>query len=743
MAASTVAYTDTTGNKDYLGMIAGQIGRRLKEASDMASDERAYAEGKAGDGGTSLSEAGIGRGYFFRRALGSRFGGDRIARTKGRMGIGGAGTNPTGNVRSRFRGGFDYNVVNQIQQSTLPLSSALVDGLRGVESALLDVSSSLSTIGSGMNDLARSQFVNNQLMQGILTRMQRQQSRQSARREERSLEGGGGRRMINITPEPTILGGGFGGGGAGGGRNKVLTGLDTFQTGAKAATNVKGAKQIRSAFNVGKIANKTGKLLKVPGTVLRSAFSNINLKNPLLGLKALKDTISAQSGAGLLGFGGKRRQLFNFFNPRFTGTDKLYDPVNDIARRARGQTILDGLLGGSADLSQGFADDGTRILNNAFPNIAIPPTSALVGESVPANLKKVMTSGAESTVKTAIKRQAKRFGAKTTTDAAVRGFPAAQRIAQLDDAGVKVADIASDQIVKQGTKEGLKKGSKIARLMVKQFGAAGTRSILKKIPLVAGAAGVLFGIQRAMEGDFLGAGLEITSGLLGATGVGSGLSLGIDGFLLGRDLGVVPMADGGFLNQETLVKAGEAGMEGFFPLEGARGKKTFKMFGEGNLQARKDNESEETKLQALGLKKYYESMGGWDSFGEGLKGMFGIKDKIGDVLENVNPLSSKNLSKVNNSSAANSIRDVIGSEKDDGYLGPKWLGIKNPFADEQANMLNNASADTSLGQMMMSTTVINNNYAVANGGNGDEGSSDSAFPSSFAAFTVPYSLASK
>ena len=741
MAASTVAYTDTTGNKDYLGMIAGQIGRRLKEASDMASDERAYAEGKAGDGGTSLSEAGIGRGYFFRRALGSRFGGDRIARTKGRMGIGGAGTNPTGNVRSRFRGGFDYYVVNQIQQSTLPLSSALVDGLRGVESALLDVSSSLSTIGSGMSDLARSQFVNNQLMQGIITRMQRQQSRQSARGEERSLEGGrGGRRMINITPEPTILGGGFGGGGGTKGRNKVLAGLDTFQTGAQAATNVKGAKQLRSAFNVGKIANKTGKLLKVPGTVLRSAFTNMSLKNPLLGLKALKDTISAQSGAGLLGFGGKRRQLFNFFNPRFTGADKLYDPAMDIARRAKGKGILDSLLGPSADLSQGFADDGTRILNNAFPNVAIPPTSALVGESVPANLKKVMSAGGDSTVKTAIKRQAKRFGAKTTTDAAVRGFPAAQRIAQLDDAGVKVADIASDQIVKQGTKEGLKKGSKIARLMVKQFGAAGTRSILKKIPLVAGAAGVLFGIQRAMEGDFLGAGLEITSGLLGATGVGSGLSLGIDGFLLGRDLGVVPMADGGIV-QRPLV--GEAGPEAVLPLAGARGKKAFKMMGEGALQARLDNESDDTKLQALGHKRYYESMGGWDSFGEGLKGMFGIKDKIGEVLENVNPLSDKNLSKVNNSSAANSIRNAIGSEKDDGYLGPKWLGIKNPFADEQANMLNNTSADTSLGQMMMSTTVINNNYAVANGGNGNEGSSDSAFPSSFAAFTVHYSLASK
>ena len=69
MAASTVAYTDTTGNMDYLGMIAGQIGRRLKEASNMASEERAYAEEQAEAGGTSLSEAGIGRGYFLREPL--------------------------------------------------------------------------------------------------------------------------------------------------------------------------------------------------------------------------------------------------------------------------------------------------------------------------------------------------------------------------------------------------------------------------------------------------------------------------------------------------------------------------------------------------------------------------------------------------------------------------------------------------------------------------------------------------
>ena len=196
MAASTVAYTDTTGNMDYLGMIAGQIGRRLKEASNMASNERAYAEDQAEKGGTSLSEAGIGRGYFFKRALGSRFGGDRIARTKGRMGMGGAGTDPTGNFRSRFRGGFDYNVTNEIQNSvTAPVTGALVTGLRGVENGLIQISQSLNVLGLGMNDLARAQqetakqaILNGAFMQAFLNHMQREAARGRARNEERGLE---------------------------------------------------------------------------------------------------------------------------------------------------------------------------------------------------------------------------------------------------------------------------------------------------------------------------------------------------------------------------------------------------------------------------------------------------------------------------------------------------------------------------------------------------------------------------
>ena len=157
MAAGTVGYTDTRGNKDYTSMIASQIGNRLKQASNMASEERAYASKQAEAGGTSLEEAGIGKGYFFGRALGSRFGGDRIARAKGRMGMGGAGTNPATNYKERFRGGFDYNVTNQSITDVAPLSNALVTGLRGVEEGLSDVAGAIQRQGTVLNQLSQAQ----------------------------------------------------------------------------------------------------------------------------------------------------------------------------------------------------------------------------------------------------------------------------------------------------------------------------------------------------------------------------------------------------------------------------------------------------------------------------------------------------------------------------------------------------------------------------------------------------------
>ena len=130
------------------------------------------------------------------------------------MGIGGAGTDPTGNFRSRFRGGFDYNVSNEIQNSvTAPVTGALVTGLRGVENGLIQISQSLNVLGLGMNDLARAQqetakqaILNGAFMQAFLNHMQREAARGRARNEERGLE----RRVRQG------MGGGFGSGGSGG-----------------------------------------------------------------------------------------------------------------------------------------------------------------------------------------------------------------------------------------------------------------------------------------------------------------------------------------------------------------------------------------------------------------------------------------------------------------------------------------------------------------------------------------------
>ena len=45
------------------------------------------------------------------------------------------------------------------------------------------------------------------------------------------------------------------------------------------------------------------------------------------------------------------------------------------------------------------------------------------------------------------------------------------------------------------------------------------KMFLKKLPIIGAVAGTVFALQRALEGDFIGAGLELGSGILGATGM--------------------------------------------------------------------------------------------------------------------------------------------------------------------------------------------------------------------------------
>ena len=724
MASSTVSYIDTTGNKDYLGMIAGQIGRRLKEASDMASDERGFAAKKAEDGGTSLEEAGIGKGYFFKRALGSRFGGDRIARTKGRLGIGGAGTNPAGDFKSRFRGGFDYNVTNEL--SSIPISNALTAGPRGVESGLVAISQSLSALSSGMGDLARAQedaakqaILNGAFMQAFLNHMQREASRQRAGKEERGLErgllGGGsgrgsGRGMINVTPR----------GGASSATKGNLVG-DTVRRGADLFTNRAayklGGKTIKGATTASKTLKLTGDFFKMP-----------KILDPLSDLtKGARNMAKMGSGAGAMGNMVKR---LTDGAGKVTKNARTFSNLGrTIARPGAGKQIIK-QLGRSKDA---IVDLAGKTLNRTGDAIDITERGAKnirnikKTYSIAENLVTSGDDGMRAAVNSVdVMKQAKNL------DTATDGLSTAKTLANAADAGVQ------PNLLKRfifGTKpKGLVRGSALTRMLVKN--PAG-KMFLKKLPLIGAIAGTIFAAQRLMEGDFLGAGLEFSSGLLGAVGA-SPLSLGLDGFLLARDFGAVPFAKGGIVTRPTLSMMGENRQkEGVFPLQGAEGKKTFKMFGEGTLNARLENESDDSKLQALGHKTYYETMGGWEAFGKGLiKAFGGMKDVIGDTLNDLNPFKVFQREKQPNE-GKNQWWDFM-----DVFPNPQ---VSNPNnSNELANLLNNSSAQTSLGNMFVSPTIVNNYNTVAAGGSGEsEEVGSGAFPYSFTAFTADFSLMSK
>ena len=71
MAGFTEGFSDTSGHRDHIGAVISKV----LVARQMAEKERAHAEAIAETQDTSLAEAGIERGYFFKKALGFEFGG--------------------------------------------------------------------------------------------------------------------------------------------------------------------------------------------------------------------------------------------------------------------------------------------------------------------------------------------------------------------------------------------------------------------------------------------------------------------------------------------------------------------------------------------------------------------------------------------------------------------------------------------------------------------------------------------
>jgi len=642
MAAGTVGYEDTRGNnKDYLGMIANQIKNRVTEASDMANEERQFAEKKAEEGGTSLEEAGIGKGYFFGKALGSRFGGDAIARTRGRFAkTPSAGIDPGGNAASRFRGGFDYNVTNKIiseDDSDGALANSVVTGFRGVQEATRDVAKALVKIDDTLagiertqGNLARAIMFQGYMMAMLRSEQQRAAGRDSLRREERNIEGGGGgqiggqsfggagggRGMQNVTDFRGM------GRGSGGGDN-VTGALASFGSSQFLGKNTKTVKGITKGVQAAakkspKVASMVG---KVAPNLLPGAGSKVTQSLPLLpaagkiakkpGLfkplaaakslgritgksvpKALKfaQTVGKNSkalaktavstGAGLsktigkalsastgLGMVAAAPTSIKGFLKATEQAEQMADAMDFVRKMPKGPLGVDDALYNllDEDTVDIVAQGAGKSLKAKGPKMEMLTelqfkTGGYVGIDEAPRVFSDMIKGEGLTpgVKFS-KKEADRF-LKGVMDAdeyadfaktAYKPFQSAAKNTVAETAAKSADDVAEAALKTTGKAAGKAAGKGIFR------------SVMKKIPIIAGVAGIAFGIQRALEGDLIGAGLEITSGILGATGVGGSAGLAIDGFLLGRDLGMMNkggkvhpgiggMIPGGGVNKDTI-----------------------------------------------------------------------------------------------------------------------------------------------------------------------------------------------
>ena len=194
-------------------------------------------------------------------------------------------------------------------------------------------------------------------------------------------------------------------------------------------------------------------------------------------------------------------------------------------------------------------------------------------------------------------------------------------------------------------------GKTIAKVAAKGVG----KSLIKKVPLLGAVAGVAFGIERAMKGDWLGAIGEVASGVASTVpGVGTAVSTGIDAALIAKD-----------------IAGAETGGEipGITSLPGSSGEndRARKKAGIKDLTVDSYKEEEQVKLKwklknlrkfarfyADGYQNYFVRFG-WDN----------LLTKIKDALPK---LMSKIWEKIK--SIPGAITNTIGSGLD--WLGDQW-----------------------------------------------------------------------
>jgi len=340
------------------------------------------------------------------------------------------------------------------------------------------------------------------------------------------------------------------------------------------------------------------------------------------------------------------------------------------------------------------------------------------------------------------------------------------------------------------------------------------KTLAKKVPFLGLGLGGLFAIQRLAKGDWGGALLELGSGIASTfPGVGTAISAGLDTALLAKDMmGGEGFRTGGSFITDAPESGGLLGGIGnvhgrekvtIQPLNSGQGKKSAIQQAKWTLQGWKESGTDWAKLQAKGLSQFWNAEGGLSSLGslfssmgdgagniiegvtnrvkdavsainqnviqpvrefvqnkaEGVKnwvveGTQSNIEKVGNFLSNTRDgavdVFNNAASAINNSGAANFIRQNVLGEEGDGFIGnpawgiklPSWLGGGNDqssvsdssmsFAQaanlgEQLN-LSNLSTDAALGAFSTNAGTVNNFYSTSSSGGENVPTSNEAFP---------------
>ena len=547
MAHGFLNPTDLRKERNFTGAIVSGIGKRIGKASDMARKERAYASKKAKEQDTTLKDEGMGgRGYFFQRALGSTFGGDRVARTRGRFETDPPeGRDPSKTQQGRFRGGFnyDFSTGGALARVTSPEESPI----EPVNVSVMDDDPS----GGGAPALSPG-FVS---LGGAV------QTALSA-----------GSDVINpeiLPPEP---GPGLGGGSVAGSLGQSA--IDVNATEIKDV--VRALKFVE--LKIDSSAQKTVSAIQSSAATNADGLRRLGSLNAALAKQQMQHQTQMLQQQMMLQQQLADRQQAQLEAAKTFGKDKSWDtdpedgPQDEEKKGGGLGGLLKGLLGPLGGLGN-MLGGGLDLMGGRYMR-----RSPGVGRQVGAR---------------------RRLGG-------MRAGRARRGIGGLLGRGKGLIGRGLGRVAGKGALKGLGKGL--------------GKAALKKIPVAGLLAGALFAGQRAMAGDWAGAGLELASG--GASlipGVGTAASVGLDAALMARDMSMPQMAAGGITDgPKSGYPVMKHGKELTFSAEGPEAKKIFKAMGGGYLDAQLERKKDVAEIGVAANSKGTPGGSGrawWDFLG--------------------------------------------------------------------------------------------------------------------------------